>query len=987
MRDGLPDAETMLDLIAAERAADPLLPVTVIAPSHAAALQLRRRLAGRGAYAGVRFEPLARIAELLGGGELAAHGRTPLARPIGDYVAEQIVHETRGALRSVCEMAGYARVLRQVFGRLRSGGIRGPDDVGGTWEGHLPEVLRLYGLFRAATIGFYDTEDLLEAAADAIHGRRAGLLAELSRVYVFSSAVRSAGSAAMIDALRRTTVCTMVDDARVAAAQRFVLAPDPASEAREAVREVVQSLEGGCALHEIAVLYGADPVYPAMLREEFSRAGVPDVALPGKAVIETPAGRALLGILELPERDYSRTAAMNALSIAPLRANLPGAGGATVPARDTGWDRISREAGITRGLTRWRSGLAGFIAHHEADLTRLDAQEEDGRRRRIEWELEDARTLGAAIMELGARLDQLRAPRRADEFVRSLKALMRDYLDPKGEGFDAVNVEIDQLATIAAVGGTFTLGAFTRALRANLEAAHVRDRKLGEGVLLADHRAVDGMRFKHVVLCGAREGALPAGPGDETLIEPQVWTRLRATHRYVEDTALRAERASQAAVRANAAASETLTWCSPLYESGGAREYYPSPMMVEAARTLDPEIRSGSDLRRRGGAAWLRRGSSPLALRLLGTPIDTAELRLRESVSLRQRGRSVGPAHRRRRAMAMSSARSGGEFSAWDGNLGQLAEERPLHVRGTVSPTALEAYGQCGFKYFCRSVLGMRGVEEPEEREMMEAATRGSLVHETLEAFFRTQQGRGRPAVGEEWTGADQEELFEILDERLAEAEGRGLRGMDVFAGHERRTLQADLAEFLAKDSEFRIGAGAVPKEFEVTIPETEIAGVRLSGIADRIDRSEDGRQAWVIDYKTGSKDNFRGMDKDPLLGGTKLQLPTYLEAAKGASEATAFYWFISLRGGFEQIEYVRTPEGDRRFQRTVGAIVGGIGAGAFPAVPGEYDDFSNGFTNCRYCDFDRICARRRDDAFAEKVGDPAVKPWLDVGRVAKGEA
>jgi len=35
----------------------------------------------------VRFEPLSRLAELAGAGALAAEGRRPLARPIGDYAA------------------------------------------------------------------------------------------------------------------------------------------------------------------------------------------------------------------------------------------------------------------------------------------------------------------------------------------------------------------------------------------------------------------------------------------------------------------------------------------------------------------------------------------------------------------------------------------------------------------------------------------------------------------------------------------------------------------------------------------------------------------------------------------------------------------------------------------------------------------------------------------------------------------------------------
>src|SRR2546428_1476949 len=115
----MPDINSALVAIAEGRARDPLAPVTVVAPSHPAALQLRRRLAELGPFAAVRFEALPRIAELVGAGHLAAAGRSPLARPIGDYVAEEVARESQGVLGQVAELPGYARILRQMFRRLR----------------------------------------------------------------------------------------------------------------------------------------------------------------------------------------------------------------------------------------------------------------------------------------------------------------------------------------------------------------------------------------------------------------------------------------------------------------------------------------------------------------------------------------------------------------------------------------------------------------------------------------------------------------------------------------------------------------------------------------------------------------------------------------------------------------------------------------------------------------------------------------------------
>jgi CRISPR/Cas system-associated exonuclease Cas4 (RecB family) len=190
---------------------------------------------------------------------------------------------------------------------------------------------------------------------------------------------------------------------------------------------------------------------------------------------------------------------------------------------------------------------------------------------------------------------------------------------------------------------------------------------------------------------------------------------------------------------------------------------------------------------------------------------------------------------------------------------------------------------------------------------------------------------------------------------------------------------------FLEADDEFRQETGAVPSEFEVRVPDSEVAGVRLSGRADRIDRTPDGTKAWVIDYKTGSTFGFDKIAKgDPLLGGRKLQLPVYRLAAVDAAEIQALYWFITHKRGFERIAFPMTPENLDRFERTIQAIVEGIGSGAFPAKSGEEDEHSGGWDNCNYCDFDRICSRRRDQDYAEMSEDTTLRPWQQIAEVAR---
>lgn len=984
----MPAVDQALQLIARERQRDPLAPVTVIVPSHAAAIQLRRRLAEHGPFAGVRFETLPRVAELLAAGELAAAGRSPLARPIGDYAAAQVAHEAGAALASVRDLPGFARVLRQTFRRLRRGGLRrGEDAPVQLGTGLLGEVVRLYGRFRRLTAEFYDEEDLLDAAAAVIAGKPPRLVDELGSVCVVPPGALSAGADRLLTALRRAVRSfTALDETASSPEMRFVLAPDPASEAREVVREVIHALEGGLGVHEVAVFHGADPAYRALLGQAFAVAGIPAVALPGTPLHETPAGRGVLALAGLPSLDYARTATLDFLGLAPLRDRLPVEGG-SVAAVPAAWRRLAREAGVTHGVERWSGGLEALIAEREAALAEPGDLSE-GRRLRYEADRTQASDLRAFIEALVRRLEPLRPPQAAASFVEAFKRIVQDYLRPDAEALAEVLAEIEQLGTIDAIGGRFSLEGFAAALRANLEVAFVRERQLGDGVLVADYRIAAGLSFRRAVLCGAYEGVFPAGVEAETLVDDRVWASLRALLPFVEDGELRLERSRAAAGRAVAAATEVLTWTAPLQAANAGREHYPSQLMVGAARGRETSLTGASELRRAPERAWLRRPPSPLAALLTGPIVDLAELRLRETLRARQAGRAPRADHPLRPALELLRARRGDGFSEFDGNLAALAGD-VLVPRSTVSPTSLESYGVCGFRYFLGSVLRLRPAEEPEDRDTLDPAERGSIVHQTLEAFFRHQQGLERPRPGEAWTEDDRRLLLSMLDERFYAARELGRTGLDVYAEHDRRSLHADLVAFLEHDSAFRLETGAVPRDFELRIPETEVAGLRLAGIVDRVDRTPDGRQAWVIDYKTGRADGFEkvGAAEDPLIGGTKLQLPVYLAAAAGAEKAWALYWFISRRGDFRRVPFDNSPSNRRRFEATLTAVLDGVRSGAFPAVPGEEDEYYGGFAHCRYCDFDRVCSRRRDDELAAKSGDEALRPWFSVGETARGGA
>jgi hypothetical protein len=263
----------------------------------------------------------------------------------------------------------------------------------------MEEIARLFGRFRELTASFYDPEDLLQAAAARLRASHGVVLPELGAVYVVPPSRFSAAEAAFLDAIAGATPSyEEVEDPWTHSLQsgqgpsahagnalpeeRFILAPDAASEARAIAREVIGALQGGLRLDEIAVFYSGDRAYRALLTQTLEAAAIPVASMPGTPLNELAAGRGALALARLPLQEYSRVDLFDFLALAPLRGQIPGVEGETA-LRVSHWRRIAREAGVTHGIERWRDALGLFAAERESALA-LDGEISEGRRRLYE---------------------------------------------------------------------------------------------------------------------------------------------------------------------------------------------------------------------------------------------------------------------------------------------------------------------------------------------------------------------------------------------------------------------------------------------------------------------------------------------------------------------------------------------------------------------------------------------------------------------------
>lgn len=113
---------------------------------------------------------------------------------------------------------------------------------------------------------------------------------------------------------------------------------------------------------------------------------------------------------------------------------------------------------------------------------------------------------------------------------------------------------------------------------------------------------------------------------------------------------------------------------------------------------------------------------------------------------------------------------------------------------------------------------------------------------------------------------------------------------------------------WIAESVEANRKAGRVPAASEIS-GKAEIAGVKLSGIADRIDLMPDGSLV-IVDYKTGGPPSNRAVKE-----GFNLQLGLLGAIAELggfddlAGQATGFeYWSLAKKSGSDQFGFVQSP-------------------------------------------------------------------------------
>jgi RecB family exonuclease len=787
--------------------------------------------------------------------------------------------------------------------------------------------------------------------------------------------------------------------------------PGEARECVEIARAIQAEAARGVPFDRIAVALHAPAEYAPHLQEAFARADIPSVFARGTARPH-PSGRALLALLGCaadglsargfaeylslgqvpdpdavpppdpfvpPESDLAPSepvaaddgAAENVVVDDPGRTPAV-AGTLHAPRR---WEELIVEAAVIGGVERWRRRLDG-LANELATKRAAVAAENEAHAAAIDRDRRDLEHLCAFALPLVARLAALPSAGDADgaeptwgTWLAALRALATAALRQP----EAVLQTLAELEPMAPVGPV-DLDEVRLVLGARLRDVTVPPPRRRYGaVFMAPTAGLRGLAFDVVFVPGLAENLFPAKIVEDPILVDA------ARERLAPDALVRqADRASRErlALRiAVGAARERVYVSYPRVDVEKARPRVPSFYALELLQAAEGHLPGFDELAKRAEQSAAARLGWPAPERPADA-IDEAEYDLALLAPLLGADPETtnGTATylleanpHLRRALRARARRWIRRWTPADGlvdpdraALAALAAHR-IDARA-FSPTALQHFAACPYRFFLYTIHRLEPREEPVQIEAMDPLTRGELVHNVQFVVLTRLRAEGLLPLAA--SGLDR--AFAILEaavdeeartqaERLAPAIGRVWEdGLDA--------IRADLREWLRRQADAR--DGWVPDRFELSFDVAErdrahadpasvdrpveiAGGLRLRGAIDLIERRADGRLR-VTDHKTGRISAPEGV----VVGGGKVLQPVlYGLAAERLLDARVLegrLYYCTASGEFTDRVVPLDPRSRTAALDVVGIIGQALQDGFLPAAPGRNE--------CAWCDYQAVC-------------------------------
>jgi ATP-dependent helicase/nuclease subunit B len=852
---------------------------------------------------------------------------------------------------------------------------------------------RAPSLLAAITAGEREWEEDLSVRAEVLDPDRADSPMERLRQHLFT------GSSAGIP-----------EDAR---GFEILSAPGEGLEAVEIARRVLRLAREGVPFDEIAILLRNPDRQQVLIEEALRRARIPAYMSRGSARPD-PSGRALLALLACAAEKCSASRFAEYLSLgqvpraeeaaAPPQWVAPADEALTDPDVEpaeekpdddvtagtlrapSGWEKLLVDAAVIGGRDRWERRLRGL--EQELDLrVRSVERTDDPRLPQIRRQLEQLKHLEKFALPLIETLDLLPRATLWGEWIAQLSHLARVALR-KPEPVLAVLAEFEPMSDT----GPATLEEVFRVLSERLRFLRREPPRRRWGhVFVGSIEESRGREFHTVFLPGLAEGMFP----QRALEDPLLLDFARKT--LSNALPLRLDRVTDERLRlrlAVAAAREQLIASYSRMDVSEARPRVPSFYALELPRAVEGKLPGLKEFEKRSREACPSRLNWP-APREIAEAIDDAEYDL---VKLDQAAKTGGGARYLVEANPHLARSLRGRWERWHskwtqadgliaaGNDAQAALGEHRMAARPWSPSALEQFSTCPYKFALNGILRLKPREEAVALEQLDPLTRGALFHEVQFAL-----------LGE----LKEADLLPVNRDRLAQAIARCDRVLDRVAAEyreklapaiprvwhtEMEDLRTDLRGWLQQAAQndndwqpvhFEFAFGLEPRkgrDASSTATEAVLTeGVRLRGSIDMVERNLFTRTLRVTDHKTG-----KAPEQVPAYvgGGRFLQPILYALAAEkllGEKVEAGRLFYATQRGGYQHM-LIPAGEASRRFlARLLQNIDGAIASGFLPPAPQK--------DACSICDYRLVCGPYEEQRFTRNKNrkDERLEPLFEI--------
>ncbi len=776
----------------------------------------------------------------------------------------------------------------------------------------------------------------------------------------------------------------------------LISAPGEGRECVELARMLQEEAKRGVPFDAMAILLRAPETYRAPLEAALRRAGIPAHFARGTSRPD-PSGRALLALLRCVEENLSASRFAEYLSLGQV-PNAGPAGGPppaapyfvaagddveleapATPEPTPGptdidapvvegslraprrWEKLLVDAAVIGGIPRWKSRLGGLreqlkLEAAEPDIS-ADAAEHFART------LGDLDALEAFALPLLEVLVAFQAPATWGVWLERLSSLATRCLKFPSR----VLSMLQELAPMADLGPVALHEVCTVLGPRITTLTDLPDGRRAGHVFVAPVDAARGLCFEVVLVPGLVERVFPQKLREDPLLNEAVRARLGL---LTSQGRIAGERlALQLSV---GAATRRALLSYPRMDPERVSQRVPSFYTLEAVRAVEGKLPGFEDVQRRAEKAAEARLGWP-APADFNDAIDETEFDLavledifKGATPVKSRAQYLLAANPiLARALRARRARWSRQWTPSDG----LVQPGPASVAAleahqlaarSYSPTALQHFAACPYKFFLSAILRLKPLEVPEALEHLGPLERGSMSHAVQYQLLTTLRERGvevTPLTLEPT-------VFPLLDQTL-EAVGKDFEeklapAIDRIWEDALHSIKADLRQWLRQVADephwkpwrYELSFGLALRPGHDPASKAEAvpldAGVKLRGSIDLVELSVQ-ETVRATDYKTGKA---RAPQGNVVGGGEYLQPVLYAlvleKLLPQSSVDEGRYYYCTQAGDFSSVSTPLDAEARASMAQVIEAVGTSLKDGFFPAAPRA--------DGCKYCDYKAVC-------------------------------